>query len=82
MSEQAELTEQEQADLKDALEQRRMLKKTLKQLGKNQLIDLVLQQVGINIEQQASNKYLIEALRKYEAEAAAAAKPEQEQKNA
>ena len=42
------------------------LKKTLKQLSKNQLITLVLQQVQINIEQQTSNKIMLDELKRLE----------------
>lgn len=38
----------------------RELKKTFKSLSKNQLIDLLLRQVGISIDQQNINKIIME----------------------
>jgi Glu-tRNA(Gln) amidotransferase subunit E-like FAD-binding protein len=47
---------------KELLREIALLKRTLKQLGKNQLIQLVLQQMNLAIEQQNINKLLIEQL--------------------
>lgn len=50
-------------DVDASLAQVRQLKRTLKQLSKNQLIQLVLQQVNETIEQQNINKVLLEQLK-------------------
>lgn len=50
----------------EMIQQTRNLKKTLKQLGKNQLIMLVLQQVNLVVEQQNINKVLLERLKELE----------------
>src|SRR4029077_14496468 len=42
------------------------MRKTLKQLGKNQLITLVMQQVQLAIEQQTANKIMLEELKRLE----------------
>lgn len=62
MIKQEELTK-EQAQL---ISEVREVKKTLKQLSKNQLIALVLQQTNQALEQQNLNKFLVEKLNKLE----------------
>lgn len=53
-------------DVAASMAQVRQLKRTLKQLSKNQLIQLVLQQVNETIEQQNINKVLLEQLKSKE----------------
>jgi hypothetical protein len=49
------------------VEETRSLKKSLKNLSKNQLILLLMQQVNIAVEMQNLNKVLVEKLRAHEA---------------
>jgi hypothetical protein len=52
------LSEKQEADL-ELVGKVRELKKTFKTLSKNQLVDLLLRQVGISIDQQNANKVLM-----------------------
>lgn len=56
----SKLTKEEELEI---LDQTRNLKKTLKQLSKNELIQLLLQQVNYAVEQQNVNKVLHAQLR-------------------
>jgi hypothetical protein len=64
-SEAATLTDEQMAAL---VHDSQMLRKTLKRLGKNQLIQLVFQQMNLAIEQQNINKVLLEDLKKMNGE--------------
>jgi hypothetical protein len=44
----------------------RQIKKNLKMLSKNQLINLVFQQMNMSMEMQNANKVLLEKLKQYE----------------
>lgn len=50
-------------DMATLIEQTRRMKKTLKQLSKNQLIQLLVEQVNQTIEQQNINKVLLDQLK-------------------
>jgi hypothetical protein len=50
-------------DMQRLLEETRKMKRTLKQLSKNQLIQLLVEQVNINIEHQNINRVLLEKMK-------------------
>jgi hypothetical protein len=52
--------ELDEVDAAQMLEQHRKMKQTLKRLSKNQLIQLLLEQVNQTIEQQNVNRILLE----------------------
>lgn len=64
MSSTAESNSQlDDTDMAAIIEQTRRMKRTLKQLSKNQLIQLLVEQVNITIEQQNVNKVLLEKMK-------------------
>lgn len=68
MSSTQEENSQETLDLDDTdvaqmIEQARHMKRTLKQLSKNQLIQLLVEQVNQTIEQQNINRVLVEKMK-------------------
>jgi hypothetical protein len=64
-NEQNQLSREQELEI---LQQTTQLKKTLKQLSKNQLIALVLQQVNLTIEQQNINRILLDQIKESEKE--------------
>lgn len=50
-------------DVAQMIEQARHMKRTLKQLSKNQLIQLLVEQVNQTIEQQNINRVLVEKMK-------------------
>jgi hypothetical protein len=64
-NEQNQLSREQELEI---LQQTTQLKKTLKQLSKNQLIALVLQQVNLTTEQQNINRILLDQIKESEKE--------------
>ena len=58
--------ELDQESMLEMLNQNRRIKSTLKQLSKNQLIKLLVEQVNLAVEQQNINKVLLEKLKEQE----------------
>lgn len=60
------MTSKKEKMYKEIAEQTRVLRRTLKRLSKNQLIEQLFVQVNLCVEQQNINKVLLERLKTYE----------------